>query len=68
MKNWRFFEENVNSINIYRVSQTSTALNVLLCVMYKMYYTANLEVYVGRQPEEPFSKDTSALSVDERLV
>lgn len=33
----------------------------------KMYYTANLEVYVGKQPEGPFSTNNSALSVVERL-
>lgn len=33
----------------------------------KMYYTANLEVYVGTQPEGPFQTNNSALSLVERL-
>ncbi|KAB0804247.1 hypothetical protein PPYR_01217 [Photinus pyralis] len=33
----------------------------------RMYYTANLEVYVGTQPEGPYSTNNSALSVVERL-
>ncbi|KAJ8928705.1 hypothetical protein NQ314_018715 [Rhamnusium bicolor] len=33
----------------------------------KMYYTANLEVYVGTQPEGPFSVSNSALALVDRL-
>ncbi|XP_063924667.1 piggyBac transposable element-derived protein 4-like [Zophobas morio] len=33
----------------------------------KMFYTANLEVYVGAQPEGPFSQNNSALAVVDRL-
>lgn len=33
----------------------------------KMFYTANLEVYVGNQPDGPFAQNNSALSVVQRL-
>lgn len=33
----------------------------------KMFYTANLEVYVGRQPEGPFLVENSGQSIAERL-
>ena len=33
----------------------------------KMHYTSNLEVYVGKQPEGPYSMDNRAIAVVERL-
>lgn len=33
----------------------------------KMFYTSNMEVYVGIQPDGPYKKDNSAKSVVERL-
>lgn len=32
------------------------------------YYTANLEVYTGVQPDGPFRLNTSAISVTKRLI
>lgn len=34
----------------------------------KLFYTYNLEVYVGNQPEGPFAKSNSAMSVVKRLT
>lgn len=42
-------------------------IKIFALVDAKMYYTSNLEVYVGTQPPDPYAADTSAASVALRL-
>lgn len=42
-------------------------IKILALVDAKMFYTANLEIYVGVQPDGPYAVDNSAISVVKRL-
>lgn len=43
-------------------------IRIFLLACARTFYTSNMEVYVGTQPDGPYSVDNSGMSVVERLV
>lgn len=68
MRNWNHLEDDVPFGNICQKTPSKYGIKVFALVDSRIFYTWNMEVYTGNQPNGPYEVNNSPYSIVKKLI